>query len=108
MWEFMLWLARRRRRFCVTGYSMQPLLQPGDEVLIDPRAYASELPQPGDLVVACHPLRPDVQIIKRVTAVQAEQCTLRGDNPLESTDSRAFGPVPLRYIIGKVTRRFGK
>lgn len=108
LWELLLWLARRRRRFRVTGHSMQPLLKPGDEVLINPRAYAGASPRPGDLVVARHPLRPNIKIIKRVTAVATNGgVILHGDNPPESTDSRVFGPVPPRLITGKVTRRFG-
>jgi signal peptidase I len=82
--EFLLWLLRRRRRFRVTGNSMLPLLNLGDEVLVDPKAYLHFRPHPDDIVV----------------------CLLEGDNPLESTDSRTFGPVSVEKIMGRVTSRF--
>ena len=106
--EFMLWLLRRRRRFRVTGNSMLPLLQPGEEVLIDPGAYRSRPPLPGEIVVAQHPYRSEVRLIKRVTSVVGDnQYVLKGDNPAGSTDSRAFGPITEHNIIGRVTSRFG-
>lgn len=106
--EFLLWLLRRRRRFRVTGNSMLPLLKPGEEVLIDPTAYRHQRPQPGQIVVAQHPYQPTIRLVKRITAVMEDnQYMLVGDNPTESTDSRIFGPVTDRHIIGRVTSRFG-
>lgn len=106
--EFLLWLLRRRRRFRVTGNSMLPLLKSGDEVLIDPHAYRHRLPQPDDIVIARHPFRSQVRLIKRViTNTDAGTYILQGDNPQESTDSRAFGPVAIDHILGRVTSRFG-
>ena len=63
--ELLLWLVRRRRRFRVTGESMLPVLKPGDVVLADLLAYRHSHPQPGDIVIARHPLRRDVILIKR-------------------------------------------
>ena len=102
--ELLLWLLRQRRRFRVTGNSMLPLLQPGDLVLVNQSAYADRLPEPGELVVARHPDRPSWLLVKRVAAVlDDEKCLLIGDNPVESTDSRSFGAVPLDLILGRVT-----
>jgi nickel-type superoxide dismutase maturation protease len=87
---------------------MIPNLKPGQEVLVDPRAYRQQTAQIGDIVVARRPDREDVTIIKRVSGVQQDgRILLLGDNPDASTDSRAFGPVPPQYIVGKVTSRFG-
>lgn len=106
--EFLLWLVGRRQRFRVTGNSMLPLLKPGEEVLINPRAYRQQRPQPGDVVVAHHPDQPNMRLIKRVTAlIGPDQVVLTGDNPAESTDSLSFGPVKDRQIVGQVTSRFG-
>ena len=70
---------------------MLPLLKPGDEVLINPKAYKHSHPADGDIVVAQYPHRPDVRLVKRVTSVTKDgHCTLLGDNPQESTDSRDF------------------
>jgi nickel-type superoxide dismutase maturation protease len=104
--ELLLWLLRFRRRFRVTGSSMLPLLQPGDEVLVDPHAYKQIVPQVGDIVVSRHPYRVDVRLVKRVTAILSDgRCVLEGDNPSDSTDSRSFGAVTLQHILGRVVSR---
>ena len=88
---------------------MAPLLEPGDEVLVDTRAYRRTSPHPGDLVVARHPYRTDLLLIKRVARVlENGYCVLEGDNPSESTDSRAFGSLSPERILGRVTSRFAK
>jgi len=99
--ELLLWLLRRRRRFRVAGNSMLPVLKPGDEVLADPFAYRRRPPQPGDIVIARHPLQNNLHLIKRISAVLDDgRCRLEGDNPAESTDSRAFGMVTLITCAG--------
>lgn len=106
--DLLLWLLQKRRRFRIAGNSMLPLLSPGDEVLIDPAAYHATPPQAGDLVIAQHPLQPDVRLVKRIESViPGPQYVLKGDNPTESTDSRMFGTVSAQHIIGKVVCRFG-
>ncbi len=87
---------------------MAPLLNPGDEILIDPRAYRRANPRQGDIVVARHPYRTDLRLVKRVAAVlENGHCVLEGDNPAESTDSRSFGALPPQRILGRVTSRLG-
>jgi len=114
VFDLLLLLLRRRRRFRVSGESMAPLLNSGDEVMIDPNAYRparqecqAYQPQPGDIVVARHPHRKDIQIVKRVATSSDGKYALEGDNPKESSDSRTFGEVPHERIIGKVMARFG-
>ncbi|MGP0129095.1 MAG: nickel-type superoxide dismutase maturation protease [cyanobacterium endosymbiont of Rhopalodia musculus] len=105
--ELLLWLLRLRQRFCVTGASMFPLLKAGEEVLVDTRAYRRHLPEIGDLVVARHPHHQDLIIIKRAVLVDNNgDCFLLGENRTESNDSRHFGFIKLRNIIGKVTSKF--
>jgi nickel-type superoxide dismutase maturation protease len=105
--DLLFWLLRLRRRFRVSGASMLPLLRPGDEVLVNARAYRRRPPQLGDIVVARHPYQDGMHIIKRVTALQGDdQYLLEGDNPSESTDSRSFGAIPGDLILGRVTCRF--
>ncbi|MGF1478117.1 MAG: nickel-type superoxide dismutase maturation protease [Cyanophyceae cyanobacterium] len=105
-WDLLLWLLRRRQRFRITGMSMFPLLKPGDEVLLDPQAYRKQPPTINDLVVAQHPQQPQLRLIKRVVAVLEDGCYLKGDNSLESTDSRSFGAVSCKQVLGRVTCRF--
>lgn len=86
---------------------MLPILKPGEEVLVDTRAYRRATPRPGDIVVAQHPFQRDLQLVKRVNArLEDGRFCLGGDNPAESTDSRSFGPVAREQILGRVTSRF--
>lgn len=103
--ETLLWILGRRRRLRVVGESMLPHLKPGDELLLDPRAFAHRLPRQGEVVVARHPFRGDVLVIKRVMRADSDGggVTLAGDNPEASTDSRAYGSVPMRLVLGRVS-----
>lgn len=93
-------------RFRITGASMFPLLQPGDEVLVNVRAYRQRPPQIGDVVMVQHP-REEVRMVKRVTAVLPNDTYyVEGDNPGQSSDSRTFGPLPRTCILGRVTSLF--
>ena len=59
---------------------MFPILKPGEEVLVDTRAYCHCLPEIGDMVVAEHPHRQDLRIIKWVSFVDEKgDCFLVGD-----------------------------
>jgi nickel-type superoxide dismutase maturation protease len=98
-------LARRCRRVVVTGTSMAPQLLPGDRLLIVPAHRIG----PGDVVALNDPRRLDRLIIKRVSAVDrsAGTITVLGDNAEASTDSRVFGPVPRRRVLGRAVYRYG-
>lgn len=104
--ELALWALGRRARYRVGGSSMLPTLAPGDQVLVDLAAYRRARPRLGDLVLARHPYRTDLRLVKRVAGVSADgRCTLAGDNPAESTDSRSFGAVPCELVLGRVVLR---
>jgi len=82
---------------------MAPILIPGDEVLVHPRARL----RVGDIVVAYHPYRADILFIKEVSEIDDHgRLYLVGINPQESTDSRTLGALYPRSIIGRVTSRF--
>lgn len=100
----------------VQGKSMLPRYRNGEVVLIakatyglrsDARGYVVRWanPEKGDVVAAVQPLTREV-IIKRIGEIRGDetepQYFLVGDNSLESIDSRDFGLVPLRSLIGKV------
>ena len=86
--------------YLVEGESMVNTLMPGSKVLIDPRGTLST----GDIVIARHPYRTDLEICKRIKVLDEvkEALYLISDNPEGSTDSRTFGTVPIKYVKGKV------
>lgn len=80
---------------------MLPTLKDGDEVLARKEANL----QIGDVVVARHPFRQTL-IIKRITEISTcGKLFLKGDNPAESTDSRSFGKILKKDVLGKVICR---
>jgi len=98
------WL-RRWQRFAVAGDSMVPGLLDGDWVLVNTLAYRRGQPAPGHIVIAADP-RNGHALVKRVAAVDGDAIWLLGDNGAASTDSRAFGAVPLDAIAGRVRWRY--
>jgi nickel-type superoxide dismutase maturation protease len=102
--ELILWILRRRKHFRIKGNSMYPLFKPGDLVLVDSNAYQIQEPKPGEVVIAWHPLQPDLKMVKRVRVVYADgRVGLAGDNPAESTD---FDSIMLKKLLGRVTSKF--
>ena len=92
----------------VQGGSMAPALLPGDRIVVESRSYQSRAPRPGEVVLAADPRESERELIKRVAAVDEEGAAadLRGDAPDESTDSRAFGAVPLSDIRWRAAFRY--
>ncbi|MBV9579147.1 MAG: S26 family signal peptidase [Chloroflexi bacterium] len=91
------------RRFRVLDTSMQPALRPGDRVLV----LTWLPPRTADLVVFLDPEAQRTPLIKRVEALTNQgEVIVKGDNPNVSRDSRHFGPVPRRLIIGRAVYRY--
>ena len=85
---------------------MEPSLMAGGFVLVNPRAYARRRPRRGDVVLARHPFRTDVRLIKRVADFSREgRVALTGDRAEASTDSRDFGSVAVSDLMGRVVLR---
>ncbi|MEO8042888.1 MAG: nickel-type superoxide dismutase maturation protease [Acidobacteriota bacterium] len=90
------------KAFRVQGDSMLPTLRDGEVVLISPKASV----EPGDIVLAKHPYKQSVKMLKRVAAIDdSGRYSLVGDNAGESTDSRTFGTLPVAHIEGKAVCR---
>ncbi|MGC6418239.1 MAG: nickel-type superoxide dismutase maturation protease [Bradymonadia bacterium] len=102
--DLLAWLIGRRLRLRVAGDSMRPALKPGDFVFAKNKLDTGWMPRVGDIVVCRHPYQ-DRLLIKRVTRLVGERVVVEGDNPIESTDSRSFGPIPRSAIVGLVTAR---
>lgn len=108
----------------VDGHSMEPTLKDKQRILVCKALWLVGAPKKGDIVV----VRGDVPgdyLVKRVYATEGQQVDyayqpenydfslgkyvvpeghvyVLGDNLSMSEDSREFGPVPLRRILGKV------
>ena len=85
---------------------MEPTYRAGDRVLVNRLAYVTHGPAAGDVVVLRDPERAGHCLLKRVAraldgAPGPARYLVLGDNPAHSRDSRAFGPVPRREIVGK-------
>jgi nickel-type superoxide dismutase maturation protease len=102
--KLLYWIGQRKA-FRVSGDSMMPTLKDGDAVMmVAPRSI-----KPGDVVLADHPYKSSVKMVKRVQAIDGEgRVSLTGDNPAESTDSRVFGSLSLECIKGKAVCRMSK
>ena len=93
------------RRVEVTGRSMVPTLWPGDRVMVV-RVPAWWPLRPGSLVAVSDPRSPGRLLVKRAEPAARRRVRLFGDNPAESTDSRTFGLVPRRSVIGVACYRY--
>jgi len=95
----------------VAERSMEPALRPGDWLLVR----RTRRIRPGQVVLARHPGRPGLLIVKRaVRRVEGDEEVgggwwLESDNPAAgATDSRRFGAVPEPLIEGRVLLRYGR
>ena len=94
------------KRVIVRGESMLPALRPGERVLFDRLAYRLGQPRVGEIVLARHPARPGLRMIKRVAAQEGlgpDEIWLIGDNAEGSTDSRSLGPFGRRDILARAS-----
>ena len=97
--------------------SMEPGVRQGDRVLADKAAYHRMAPKKGDVVIFANPDDRSKKFIKRIEALPGEIITyadgtkaqvphgnvyVLGDNRENSIDSRQFGFIPLRDVVGKV------
>ncbi len=99
------WLLLRRSVDVVEvrGHSMSPALLPGDRLVA---VRARRPPHPGEVVLALDPRDVSRELVKRVATVDAAGVELRGDDPRHSTDSLAFGRLPLSAVRWRVLGRY--
>jgi signal peptidase I len=99
-------------RYVVDGPSMEPAYRAGDRLLVNRLAYRTQGPRPGDAVVLRDPEDSARLLLKRIAATPrpAGEVPRRyfviGDNAGASRDSRQFGHVTRKAIIGKAWRKY--
>jgi len=112
---FRLWVAQP---FIVEGESMEKTYHSGDYLIINEFSYRIGDPQKNDVIVFVPPLNLEKKtyFIKRIIGLPGEtinvygiETTLgddeyfvMGDNRGNSLDSREWGPLPRKNIVGKI------
>lgn len=94
-------------RFIVRGSSMSPTYNEGDRLFVSHIPYLLSPPKTNDVVIVKDP-RTSRLLLKRITKIKSDAYFVTGDNPKVSTDSRTFGEVARKSIIGKVLFRYKK
>jgi len=91
----------------VTGESLSPEYKEGDYVVITTLPFFFDSLKKGERIVFRHPVYGTmVKCVERVDAGQ-DVIFVIGNHP-QSVDSRQFGPIPKRWITGKVLWHIAK
>ena len=127
IFAFAVFLKLDFRSVIVDGRSMLPSLTPGERVIVSDAYWLVGPVRDGDIVVVKDPSASGF-IIKRVFRLAGEKVPVDkwpdfhhledgeysvpedniyvlGDNLQQSEDSRRFGPIPQKSIVGKVVIR---
>ena len=78
---------------------MEPFISPKEEVVTF--SYILANPKVGDVIVFKHIVPPFI-FCKRIKKIIEDEVWVEGDNKKESIDSRKFGFIKRKNIIGKV------
>ncbi len=76
---------------------MEPAIRKGTKVLVN-RLSGIRV---GDVIALRHPQK-NLVILKRITQIKDDGYVVEGDNKEKSSDSRQFGLIEKKLIIGKV------
>lgn len=87
--------------FMVKEQSMEPFCQEGDFVLVNRMSYLFSHPKIGQLVALKDPRDFSRNILKRIIAIRNSFAWVEGDNKEKSTDSRDFGWVSAKALLGQ-------
>ena len=102
------------------GSSMEPTINNPSSVIVDKFFYkiAKRGLKRGDIIIARSPLKPDMDICKRILYIEGDMIPkenilvpknhiwIEGDNKENSLDSREHGPLPICLVKGLVLMTF--
>src|SRR4029077_12184518 len=88
-------------KYKISGTSMEPTIKAGETVLVNRLKYWFTKPKKDD-IIGFHEPRDGKILIKRITKKSGTKYFVEGDNKSASTDSRVFGWIEKKAIIGKV------
>lgn len=88
-------------RFKVLGKSMEPLICEGQSLLVSFLPYFFRKPKAGEIIVLRSP-KDKRYVVKRIQKIEKDRYFVVGDNKDKSTDSREFGLITKKDIVGKV------
>jgi len=86
-------------RFRIVGHSMEPQIKTGETILASGIPYWFKTPKINDIVAFEE--KGDV-LIKRIVRIAGDRYFIQGDNKKDSLDSRKFGFISRKQILGKV------
>jgi nickel-type superoxide dismutase maturation protease len=90
-------------RVKVAEPSMVPAVRSGDWLIV----LRTKRIKPGQMVITRNPDEPDMLLVKRAGHRADGGWWVESDNPYAgAVDSRRFGPVPDRLVIGRVLARY--
>ena len=90
-------------RFRIYGHSMEPIIKNGDVVLLSVIPYLFSKPKTSN-IVAFIDKKSKKFFIKRINKINRDKFFVKGDNEEDSLDSRKFGWIEKKEIVGKVIR----
>ncbi len=81
---------------------MRPTINPGDFLIYKRFKSKTTSLKVGSLVIIKHPIEEETLLVKRIFNLQYPLIEVRGDNLINSIDSRQFGIIHKEQIIGIV------
>ncbi|MDP3726989.1 MAG: signal peptidase I [bacterium] len=87
-------------KFQVQEESMKPFISSGDVILVNRLSYLFKNPKIGDVVVIKNNKKK--YLIKRIQRIREKTYFVVGDNKKQSIDSRNFGWIAKKDIVGKI------
>lgn len=91
-------------KFKISGHSMEPAIENGQEILVSSLPFLFSKPKTGDMIAFSF-ARPGLTklAVKRIKKINGNKYLIEGDN---KSDSKKFGWIERKNIIGKVVYIF--